>query len=152
MVAKSLSRNKIAFGRAALLATDSVGMSAEGAFWLYDDKEKVWRFFFVTSLFDKIGPREIYLRLNRSLSRKLSAREAKNFAFYISDPKDKFVKELYKHVHTTVHASEAIETSFGANGHRIKAHVYRMAPKMPGEKVKLAQRRFRKLSSELGVV
>jgi hypothetical protein len=67
MAALTLSTDDVTFGRAVLLATDALGMRAEGAFWLYDSREVKWRYFLITSLFNSLGSREIYQRLNGAL-------------------------------------------------------------------------------------
>src|SRR5258707_8981441 len=106
MAAETLSRDDVALGRAVLLATDTLGMAAEGAFWLYDRRDKEWSYFLVTSLFDRIGPREMYLRLNEALAKTLSEREARAFTFYIAGPNQDIVKDVRRHVSTEPHSSE----------------------------------------------
>jgi len=81
MAARALSRDDLAFGRAVLLATDTLDMGAEGAFWLRDIDQKEWRFFLVTSLFERLGPTKLYLRLNEFFEKRLSSNEAQDFMY-----------------------------------------------------------------------
>ena len=149
MAARMLSRDELAFGRAVLLATDSLGMSAEGAFWIYDDTEDTWHFFLVTSLFNRIGPKEIFLRLNKALEKKLSEHEIYDFSLFIADPNESFVKSIYDQVQTTRYASEPQETSVRPNGKWTKTFVYRMSNRLNDDEAKLVRRRFNRLYREL---
>jgi hypothetical protein len=152
MAAKALSRDDIAFGRAVLLATDSLGMSVEGAFWLYDKNDDDWRYFLVTSLSGRIGTREIYLRLNGALAKKLSEKEAKGFVFYLADPREKLVLDLRHAARTEAYASEPMKVAVVVNGKKTKACVYRLAANLDDDSVRGVQRRFRRYSNELAVV
>lgn len=148
MVTRPLSENDLAFGRAILLATDTLGMSAEGAFWLYDSDDKEWRYFLVTSLYGQIGPRGIYLRLNEALTKKLSEHEMSDFMIYLVSPNDGLAKSFRK-VRTSPHASEATQFLVKIDDHTERAVVYRMAPPLGQKETKLAGRRFSKRSREL---
>ncbi len=149
MVAQALSRDDIAFGRAVLLATDALGMSAEGAFWIYDPKDDQWRFFLVTSLMDKLGAREIYLKLNDALIRMLSDREMQQFTLYLSSPKEKFIREIHDQVATLPHASEPKDQRIEVLGKKVSSCIYRLAARSNEHQIKLSQRRFRRLCAEL---
>lgn len=149
MAAQKLPRNVIAFGRAVLLATDALGMSAEGAFWLHDPKDDEWRYFLVTSLFERLGPREIYLRLNDALVKMLSEREMEEFTLYLAGPKDKFIREIYDQVATLSHASEPKARRVHVVGKKADAWIYRLASRASEDQAKISQRRFRRLCAEL---
>ncbi|HUK06696.1 MAG TPA: hypothetical protein VLX09_02410 [Stellaceae bacterium] len=143
MAVKALRRDQIAFGRAVLLATDSVGMAAEGALWLYDRKDDTWRYFLVTSLLGRIGGREIYLRLNEALTKKLSEHETIDFMFYIASPDDQLIEKLRSRFQTARYASDPKRSN------RPQVCIYRLAPRMDDGAVKTTQRRFRRESREL---
>jgi hypothetical protein len=143
MAHSALSGNEIAFGRAVLLATDTLGMSAEGAFWLYDSVDDKWRFFLVTSLLSRMGAREIYSRLNDALAKKLSERETEDFSFYIAAPNEPLITTLRKKVRTDSYASEPV---FLASP---EAWVYRLTSAIAEDKAKSNQRRFVQMSKDL---
>lgn len=149
MAARSLSADDIAFGRAVLLATDSLGMSAEGAFWLHDTHEKKWRYFLITSLFNTLGSREIYLRLNRSLAKKLSERETKQFQVFMGAPNESLVRAIAAAVRTDIHASDPQRVSVALDCEKTRAVVYRLAPAAEEKEVRRAKRRFLATSKEL---
>lgn len=148
MAAGTLSRDKLAFGRAVLLATDSVGLSPEGAFWIWDSEAKRWDYFLVTSLFEEIGGRELYLRLYDVLSQKLSEVEAKDFRFYIAGPDEDLIKEVRKYIATKGYASEPKAVEFELDGRETKVIAYRMAGGLADKSVRRATRVFRRLSDE----
>src|SRR4030081_3790542 len=127
MVARTVSDADVALGRAILLATDVLGMSAEGAFWLYDTKEKKWRYFLATSLFRTLGPREIYLRLTQALAKKLSEREIREFHVFLGDPNESIVRAIRAATRTDMYASEPKEIAVNLDREHTKAIVYRMA-------------------------
>lgn len=149
MATSALSRDDIALGRAVLLATDALGMRAEGAFWLHDTDDDVWRFFLVTSLFNRLGARKTFMRLNEVLAKKLSEREAGDFSLFVAEPSEKLVKEIRRKVQTGAHASEPREIDVDVNGEATTAWVYRMSPSLGEVEVKAAQRRFGRLFNEL---
>ena len=60
MAKRKIPPDDLAFGRAVLLATDALKMSAEGAFWIRYSGESRWRYFIVTSLFDSGGSNRGY--------------------------------------------------------------------------------------------
>jgi hypothetical protein len=148
VAAKALSHDEVAFGRAVLLATDAAGMSAEGAFWLFDRGDGVWHYFLVTSLFTRVGPREIYLRLNELFAKRLSEREAAGFNFYIAEPNEKLIVDLRGQIETEPYASEPKSKTVVVNGKRVRACVYRLAPRLDDAAAKTVHRRFRRLSHE----
>jgi hypothetical protein len=149
MAAQALPRDNIAFGRAVLLATDALGMSAEGAFWIHDPKDDQWRYFLVTSLFDKLGPREMFLRLNDALTRMLSEREMQEFTLYLASPSEKFIRSVRAQVSTMAHASEPKMARVKIAARRVPAWIYRLASEGDAQQIKLSQRRFRRLCAEL---
>jgi|TARA_B100000315_G_C14405748_1_gene508616 hypothetical protein len=124
-------------------------MSAEGAFWLYDNEEDKWRYFLITSLFNRVGPRETYLRLNKALREKLSEHEIQEFSFYIADPNDGLVQAMRKHNRTTVHTSDPHEVTVKLNGKTTNAFIYRMTKGLSEDKVRLVRRRFNRLYNEV---
>jgi hypothetical protein len=149
MATQTLQATDLAFGRAVLLVTDSLGMSAEGAFWLYDGRDKEWRYFLITSLFGQVETSEIYLRLNEAMNKKLSERESEDFMIYITSPKEHMAKVIRSQVSTTRYASEPISKSIKIGGRSEKAWIYRMAPVLRQKETKLARHRFSRLSREL---
>lgn len=149
MAFKNLSGDDVAFGRAVLLATDALGVSAEGAFWLYDSMDKQWNFYLITSLFDQMGSREIYLHLNATLKKILSEHEINGFTFYLGSPRENIVKAIKKCVSTGIRVSDPIRQSFLLDGRRVKVVVYRLSNSLNDEEVRRAQRRFRQQSREL---
>ena len=149
MATRLLSRDDLTFGRAILLATDALGMSAEGAFWLFDHAEETWRFFLITSLFNRVGPRETYLRLDRALQEILSEHEIEDFSLFIADPNEALAKKMYGRVQTTPHASEPHEVKIKLNGQTERAFIYRMAGGLSEKQVGLARRRFNRLYNEV---
>ncbi|MGF1629156.1 MAG: hypothetical protein ACFCUT_06765 [Kiloniellaceae bacterium] len=148
MAAGALSRDKVAFGRAVLLATDSVGLSPEGAFWIWDAEEARWDYFLVTSLFDELGGRELYLRLFKVLKEKLSEVETRDFTFYIAGPDEGLIKKVRDQVATSDHVSEPKSVEFDLEGKRTKVVAYRMAGGHGEKSVRRAKRVFRRLSDE----
>lgn len=124
-------------------------MSAEGAFWLFDGRAQAWRFFLVTSLFDQIGPRAIYLRLNEALKKKLSETETKSFMVYLGSPRENLAKAIRVQCPTAAQASEVTKLSLKLDGRRQQTWVYRMAPQMSETAAKLAQSRFTRLYKEI---
>lgn len=149
MAQKTPSTDDLALGRAILLVTDSLGMSVEGAFWLYDNDEREWLFFLATSLFGHIDTRAIYLRLTETLKRKLSEHEMDEFMIYLCRPNDRLSKLVREQMTTSANASEAVETTIRLNGRQEKAWVYRMAPTLRTRKLNLARQRFGKRYKEL---
>jgi hypothetical protein len=148
MAKRPISQNDLALGRVILLATDSIGMNCEGAFWL-QDQEDGWRFFLVTSLLDTLGPREIYLLLDESLAKKVSRSECEDMAIYIAGPSDYLVNKLGKLIHTSSHSSVARKVSVEDNGSTAEAIVYRLATKMSESATRSAGRRFKKITRQL---
>lgn len=149
MASKTLSRNDLAFGRAVLLATDSLGMSVEGAFWLHDDEDRCWRYFLVTSLFDKIQPRTMFQKLNKILTEKLSESETREFSFYIATPNDRFVRVIREQIQTSIQASLPHEITVHINHHKARVYVYRMASKNTESQISKSKRRFDRLYKEV---
>ena len=144
MAKAALRKSDIAFGRAVLLATDALGMSAEGAFWTKFQDEDRWRFFLVTSLFDSMGPREIYLRLNTALAKKLSERETREFGLFMASPREAFLREFPKSICTPPYASEPFDASVTISGQPAELCVYRLCKGMDKVRVKSAERKFKK--------
>jgi hypothetical protein len=149
MAKKPLRNDEIALGRAVLLATDALGMSAEGAFWLYDAGDTVWRFFLVTSMFERVGPRKTFRRLNEALAKKLSERESRQFTLFVAEPREKLVQDLRRKIQTSAYASDPQKITVEMDGKRTQAWVYRMSPGLGEEEAKVAQRRFGRLYNEL---
>lgn len=144
----ALSAEDIATGRAVLLATDALAMEAEGAFWLVDKKDGERRFFLVTSLIDRIGPRTIYLRLEKALGAILSEGETKGLALFLLSPRDRLVGALRNQIATTRHSSWPSLVTVKELDNAV-ACVYRLADPLDDRKTRLAQRRFRLRCSEL---
>src|SRR5262245_17701521 len=128
MAQEPISQNDVALGRVILLATDSIRMDCEGAFWLYDEDEQDWRFYLVTSLLATIGPRELYLVLNEALARKVSPDECANIGIHIASPKDYLVTEMAEIIHTDSHSTFPRAITFDNDGIETSAVVYRLAP------------------------
>lgn len=149
MAVKALSGNDLALGRAVLLATDSLGMSVEGAFWLYDDEDKQWRYFLITSLFHKIKPRTMFQKLDRIIQEKLSKHEARELDLYIAAPNDKFVGFIRRQIRTSIQASEPHEMEVQINDHIVHAYIYRMASKNSERENSRNKRRFDRLYREV---
>lgn len=149
MAARTLPTDDIAFGRAVLLATDALGMRAEGAFWLYDSREEKWRYFLITSLFNSLGSREIYLRLNGALKKQLSERETRQFQLFIGGPTESLVNAVRASVTTDIYASDPHEFPVALHRENTKAVVYRMASPADDRDTRRARMRFRRLSNEL---
>lgn len=149
MAALTLSTDDVTFGRAVLLATDALGMRAEGAFWLYDSREDKWRYFLITSLFNSLGSREIYQRLNGALKKQLSERETRQFQLYIGGPAESLVNAVRATIATDGYASEPHEVRVALDRENTKALVYRMASPSDDRAVRRAKISFRKLSNEL---
>ncbi|HVJ52204.1 MAG TPA: hypothetical protein VM689_07070 [Aliidongia sp.] len=149
MATETLSRDDIAFGRAVLLATDAFGLAAEGALWLYDAASNEWRYFLVTSLFEQIGPLEMYRRLDEGFRKTLSENEMTDFSFYIAGPNEKIIRDIRQSVRTTTHASEPILSNVKIDGKSVEAWIYRIAIGHEKPQVKAAQRRFKKRIKEL---
>ena len=149
MATQALSRDDIAFGRAILLATDSLGLSAEGALWLHDSRERGWQFFLVTSLFDRIGPREMYLRLNKALAMTLSEGETRDFALHIAGPNERLIADIRAKIKTGPHESEPRSLTVTVAGRDEEACVYRLTASLDESRGKRAQRRFRHRFREL---
>jgi hypothetical protein len=63
MAPKRLPEHLIELGGRLLEATDTLGMAAQGAAWIYDDELEEWRFYLVTGLMDTKGPRWVHKRL-----------------------------------------------------------------------------------------
>ena len=144
MASQGLPENDLAFGRAVLLATDAVGMSAEGAIWIKLRDEGRWRFFLITSLFDSMGPREIYLRLNMALAKKLSERETREFGLFMASPREAFLQDFPGSICTSEYASEPIKSSLKINGQLADLWIYRFAGGMDEKRAKKAERKFKK--------
>jgi hypothetical protein len=142
MALTALSRDDLAFGRAVLLATDALGMSAEGAFWLGKAGAKSWKFFLVTSLLHTMGPRDIYLRLNQALAKKLSERETREFSYYIAGPEEPLVSAVRGYYASSSVASDPVKVDFVLDGEGCVAWVYRMADPLADQQTKKARRQF----------
>ena len=124
-------------------------MCAEGAFWLYDTADGEWRYFLITSLFNVLGSREIYLRLNKALEKKLSERETRRFNLFIGSPKESLVATVRAIVTTSIYASDPTEIWVDLNSEHTRAIVYRMASPVGDDAARRAKARFRKLSNQL---
>lgn len=144
MAKRVLQDNEIALGRAILLATDAMDMSAEGAFWLYDKGESVWRFFLVTSMFSKIDPREVYSCLDAALSKILSEHEVREQSIFIASPEEKLVKDIQAQINTEPYVSEPVQWKVKIDGRAFDAVVYRLTKDLAKDEIKRVQRRFRK--------
>src|SRR6185437_3650988 len=120
MASKTISGDELAFGRAVLLATDALGMSAEGAFWLRG-KDGRWSYFLVTSRFNRIGAREMCLRLNWALAKILSNREIQDLTFCIAAPRERIVKDIRRIITTGRYSSEPSATSVMIANTKVKA-------------------------------
>ena len=131
MAARTIPADEIAFGRALLLVTDALGMRAEGAFWLYDSREDKWRYFLITSLFNSLGSREIYLRQVHITQLRTA------------------VNAVRAAVTTDIYASVPRTVPVNLDRERTKAIVYRLADPADARRVRLAKARFRKLSNEM---
>ena len=149
MAAKLLSSDEIALGRAVLLATDTLAMNAEGALWLYDKQDDEWRFFLVTSLFERIDPREVYVCLNEALAKILSEKEADDLRLYIAAPTEELVKQLLGQITTASRVTEPQHIKVRVNGKHTDAFVYRLARGLAADQAKSVQRRFRRSCREL---
>jgi hypothetical protein len=149
MAEKTLSRNALAFGRAVLLASDAAGLKPEGAFWLYDSKDEEWRYFLVSSLLERIGSYEIFLKLRQALEQRLSAQEVDDFPFYLASPNDGISKAIRKEVSTNLVSSEISEVSARFRGGKIPAFVYRLAEEMNERDRESTVRQFRRGFNEL---
>jgi hypothetical protein len=149
MAEKALPRHALTFGRAVLLASDAAGMKPEGAFWLHDSQDGEWRYFLVSSLLERIGSREIFLKLGQALEHRLSQQELENFSFLIVSPNDGIVKAVRKQIRTTAINSESAEVSVAFRGARLSAHVYRLAAGMDERARETTVRRFRREFNEL---
>jgi len=127
-VAKAkISPDDLAFGRAVLLATDALKMAAEGAFWIRYVGESRWRYFIVTSLFDTMGPREIYLRLNKALAKKLPEKEMRSFDIFMAGPQEPFLRQFPTEISTAPYASEPFNASVKIDTKKAEVWVYRFA-------------------------
>ena len=146
MASKALSKDDLAFGRVVLLATDVLGLSAEGAFWIRFSRRAEWKFFLVTSLMHTLGPREIYIRLNESLKKQLSDRETKDFNIYIADPGEAVVKKVREYISTERFASDPLKASFKFDDRQADIFVYRMSSDLSPIETRAAKRRFVKIS------
>jgi hypothetical protein len=132
-----------------LLATDALGMRAEGAFWLYDSRRRDWDFFLITSLFNALGAREIYLLLNGALAKKLSERETGKFQLFIGAPTESLAKMVRALVTTNRFASEPRQIAVSLPNEETLAVVYRMAEPSNDQDVRRTKMRFRRLSKEV---
>ena len=144
MAAETLPPNALDLGKTVLLTTDSLGMAVEGAFWLYTAKDEEWRYFLVTSLVDRIGSREIYLRLNEVLAKKFP--EAELFTFFICSPSEKLVREMRRTHKTGPEASEP--EVFKPNLRGAHAYIYRLSSGLKEDDAKRVQRVFRRRANE----
>lgn len=66
MARDDLSEELIEAGQNLLSATDDMGMSAQGAMWVYSYALQDWRYYLVTSLVDNPGRRKTYQLLIRA--------------------------------------------------------------------------------------
>jgi hypothetical protein len=149
MANSTLSQDDVALGRAILLTTDSLGMQAEGAFWLRDPEDQEWRFFLITSLFNTIGPREIYRRLNEALPKKLSEREAQQIHVYTGAPTETLARTIKAVIATGPYASEPRPVEIRLDRGIARALVYRMAPASDERAVSRARRQFYAISKRM---
>jgi hypothetical protein len=149
MAAKALSRDDLALGRLVLLATDAIGMAAEGAFWLYDREDAKWRYFLISTLFEKMGPRELYLKLNEALSKTLSEREARDFSIYIASPKERLAKNVGAEIKTSAYASEPVSVKVRIGNRSVAAWIYRFATRLDDRAANRVRRRFAQRTKEL---
>src|SRR5262245_59184632 len=94
MAKRAIPTDKLNLGRAILLATDALGMKCEGAFWLDDALDREWRFFLVTSFLEHMGPRQVYLKLESALVKKLSKRELEDFRIFLISPDSPIAKQI----------------------------------------------------------
>lgn len=151
MASRILSQHEIDFGRAVLLATDTLDMRAEGAFWLYDKKDDEWRYFLVTSLFERIDPRDVYVCLNNAFSKILSSEEADDLRLFIASPTDSLVKELLLQTSTSPRASVPKQATVKIGGKSTDSFIYRLSKGLAMDQAKKAQRQFRRSCRELAI-
>jgi hypothetical protein len=146
MAKATIPSSDLGLGRVVLLATDSVGMACEGAFWIFDKREVQWNFFLVTSLNDAMGAREVYLHLDSALTKRLSEKELDVFPIYITNPRDRLVKLIASNITTDRRATVPEEVQIDVEGDVVTAVVYRMASGLDEPEVRRAKKRFLKLS------
>lgn len=149
---EALSQDDLALGRAILLATDSLGMGVEGAFWLFEEQDKKWSYFLATSLASNMGPRSIYEKLYNAFVEVLSESEIYSFTFYIADPNEHLVEEIRSQVLTGPHATAPQMKSIKINGENTGCCVYRMSRILDDREAKAVQRRFSRRYNELVAV
>lgn len=148
MVAQDLSNDDVTLGRLVLLATDALQMGAEGAFWLRDDREDVWRFFLVTSLFGQIETRKMFESLRNGLSRTLSKAEIRGFDYFLVPPSDPIVMAVAKEIETNPRSSEPFKVAVQFKEEATEALVYRMARNQAAAS-KLSRTRFQRSVRQL---
>jgi hypothetical protein len=146
MAKEAILPNNLGLGRVVLLATDSVGMACEGAFWIYDNEEAQWQFYLVTSMIDAMGPRQIYLLLDKALSKRLSEEEVENFTIYVTSPTDPLARLISKQISTDRRATVPMSLELMDESKPMTVIVYRLSTGLQERQIKKAQKRFQKLS------
>lgn len=94
MAATALVTDDFHVGAAILERLDEAKLTVKAAMWAYDEKAGEWRYLVATAWADVEGPRQLYERVQRALSR---ADTTRNFPFWrvvLVSPKSDLVRAL----------------------------------------------------------
>lgn len=86
--APALTDDRLALGRRLLDLTDELGLSAEGAAWVYDWTLQEWRYYLVTSLIDKKGAPWVYKRLLQAFKRLPEHEQFLSLDVHLGSPRE----------------------------------------------------------------
>ena len=148
MAIQHLSEHLKKAGAQFLLATDKLGLSADGAAWVLDYALKEWRYSLVTGLVDIVGPAAVYDRLSDAFRKLGMPEDFTLMEVYLDTPQDPLYRRMAEIVVADMREGVVV-TGDVVNGYTFDAYVYRMTkPKRKGEMKKIArdfERRVRKL-------
>lgn len=148
MAREHLSEELKEAGLALLLATDSLGLSAQGAMWVYSPLLQDWRYYLVTSLVDTAGRRKTYQLLIKAFELGEFPSEMTVEDVHLGSPHDAF----FNLVSRVIHADNSIVTFSNCrfNDVEFDGVIYRSVRGAPREKEAVAiEKRFTRTIKEL---
>lgn len=130
MVREHLSERLVEAGGQLLAMTDTLGMQAQGAMWVFDHELDEWRYYFVTSLVDSAGRRKTYRLLLDAFEKLGLPSDMVAEDVYLGSPSD----PLFQLISSAVHkegsgVAEFRDCSF--NGVLFDGFMYRSVRDMP---------------------
>jgi hypothetical protein len=144
-----LSESRVALGQELVQVTDDLGLSAEGAAWVYDWSLEEWRYYLVTSLIDVKGSSWVYKRLLTAFKKLPKQDEFIALDVHLGSPNEVLFILLSRHFR-----SEGLQTNFMSRitirgdidgivySFETNLVLYRMIEGRPASSVKMTEKTF----------